>query len=274
MPIFSDFKSFEKDGWEQRAATYGKWSATSQIVPIAVEALNLSSVDRVLELACGPGYGTSEISKKTQDVLGTDFADSMITEAKALYPDLEFEQADAENLKFSNNSFDKVFCTFGVLHFAHPDKALREVCRVLRPGGIFVFTVWAPVEKSPFFGILSEVISQLGSFDVGLPDGPPIDDFSVKDRASTKLSAQGLLMTNFQMKDNVFDTGSPASEIPKIYREVGVRSKGLLDFQDQNKLPRIETELISRFKEFEEEGTVKMPFPYVIVTARKEQQHY
>ena len=64
MAEFNDFKNFEKDGWEERASTYGNWAVTSQIVPVAVEALNLSSDDYVLELASGPGYGTSEISKK------------------------------------------------------------------------------------------------------------------------------------------------------------------------------------------------------------------
>ena len=57
--------------------------------------------------------------------------------------------------------------------------------------------------------------------------------------------------------------------MPTVYREVGVRSQGLLDAQDPKKLPEIEEELVSRFKKFEEEGTVKMPFPYRIVTARK-----
>ena len=125
------------------------------------------------------------------------------------------------------------------------------------------------MEDSPFFGILSEVISQLGSFDVGLPDGPPIDDFSDKERASVKLSAQGLEMIGFQAEDNVFDTGASPSKMPTVYREVGVRSKGLLDAQDPDKLPKIEAELVSRYREFEQKGTVKMPFPYRIVTAQK-----
>ena len=66
MAEFDDFKNFEKDGWEERASTYGNWAVTSQIIQFAVGALNLSSDDHVLELASGPGYGKSEISKKTK----------------------------------------------------------------------------------------------------------------------------------------------------------------------------------------------------------------
>ena len=49
MTDFDDFKIFEKDGWEERASTYGNWAVTSQIVPVAVEALDLASDDNVLE---------------------------------------------------------------------------------------------------------------------------------------------------------------------------------------------------------------------------------
>ena len=73
MSDFDGFKNFEKAGWEERASTYGNWAATSQIVPIAVDALNLSSDDHVLELASGPGYGTSEISKKNEKRFGYRF---------------------------------------------------------------------------------------------------------------------------------------------------------------------------------------------------------
>ena len=73
MTDFDDFKIFEKDGWEERASTYGNWAVTSQIVPVAVEALDLASDDNVLELASGPGYGTSEISKKNEKRFGNRF---------------------------------------------------------------------------------------------------------------------------------------------------------------------------------------------------------
>ena len=76
-------------------------------------------------------------------------------------------------------------------------------------------------------------------------------------------------MIDFRAEDNIFDTGASPSKMPIVYREVGVRSKGLLDAQDTKKLPEIEAELVSRFKKFEEGGTVRMPFPYKIVTAQK-----
>ena len=88
---------------------------------------------------------------------------------------------------------------------------------------------------------------------MGLPDGPPIDDFSDRERASKKLSAQGLDMVNFQAEDNIFDTGASPSKMPTVYREVGVRSKGLLDAQDPKKLPEIEAELVSRYRKFEKD---------------------
>ena len=271
MTEFEDFKNFEKNGWEERASTYDKWASANakHIIPKAVNALTLSRDDIVLELASGPGYGTNEIAKVSQNVVGTDFAEAMVLEARKQNPNLNFEQADAENLQYRDSSFTKILCTFGILHFAHPDKAIKEVRRVLKQNGRFVFTVWAPVQESPFFGTLAETIGEFGSYDVGLPTAPPIDDFSDLHRASERLSAQGLVMTNFEAVNNIFNLGVPASSIPQMYREVAVRSKGLLDSQDPKKIPSIESKLIERFKEFEIDGIVNMPFPYRIVTAKK-----
>ena len=271
MTEFEDFKNFEKEGWEERASTYDKWASANakQIIPTAVNALALSKDDIVLELASGPGYGTNEIAKISHNVIGTDFAEAMVLEARKQNPGLKFEQGDAENLMYSDNSFTKILCTFGILHFAHPDKAIKEVGRILKQNGLFVFTVWAPAQESPFFGMLAETIGELGSYDVGLPTAPPIDDFSDPDRASERLSAQGLVMTNFEAINNIFNIGVPANSIPQMYREVAVRSKGLLDSQDPKNLPAIESKLIERFKEFEINGSVSMPFPYRLVTAKK-----
>ena len=90
MTEFEDFKNFEKEGWEERAYTYDKWASANakQIIPTAVNALALSKEDIVLELASGTGYGTNEIAKISHNVIGTDFADAMVLEAKKQNPGL------------------------------------------------------------------------------------------------------------------------------------------------------------------------------------------
>ena len=56
-----------------------------------------------------------------------------------------------------------------MLHFAHPEQALSEVFRVLKPGGKFTFSVWAPPEDFPMFGLLGDVVAEFGNLDGASP---------------------------------------------------------------------------------------------------------
>ena len=194
MSEFQEFKAFEKAGWEARATGYAKLtqSVTGSLIGSFVDQLEPVVGLRALELASGPGYGTAEMARRGANVLGTDFAEAMVAEAAILYPDLPFQQEDAENLSFDDESFDLGLVLFGMLHFAHPEQALSEVFRVLTPGGKFTFTVWAPPEDYPIFGLLADAVSEYGELDVGLPASPPAEAFSRIDGASKSSGNCGL----------------------------------------------------------------------------------
>ena len=59
----------------------------------------------------------------------------------------------------------------------------------------------------------------------------------------------------------------PATDMPRVYREMAVRTQGLLDAQPAHQLPRVEAELIRFFEPYEQAGVVVLPFPYCIVSA-------
>ncbi|MFC1630003.1 class I SAM-dependent methyltransferase [Patescibacteria group bacterium] len=103
----------------------------------------ITSGEKVLDLGCGNGR-LSEIYKGTEYV-GVDNSEKLIQIAKQKYPDNEFLVADAFQLPFPDNYFDKVF-SIAVLHHI-PSKELRlqflkEVKRILKPKGLLIFTVW------------------------------------------------------------------------------------------------------------------------------------
>ena len=270
MSEFQEFKDFEQAGWEQRATSYVSrtQSLTGSLINSIVDHLEPLEGLQAVDIASGPGYGAAEMAHRGAEVVGTDFASAMVDVANALYPDLAFQQEDAENLTFQDGSFDRALCTFGMLHFAHPDRALSEVFRILKPGGKLTFSVWAPPEEFPMFGLLGGVVAEFGDLDVGLPPGPPAEAFSRVDGAQSAIQQAGFNLVSFA--EGQFEAKlCPASEIPDWYREISVRSQGLLDNQHPDKLEIVERELINRFKDYEVDGMVTLPMPHRIVTVSK-----
>ena len=94
----------------------------------------------VLELATGPGMIARHIAPSASSVIATDFAPKMIeTARKAKNPEnVHFEVADATSLRFEDDSFDVVVIANALHIIPNPEKALAEIRRVLKNGGVLV----------------------------------------------------------------------------------------------------------------------------------------
>lgn len=98
--------------------------------------------ERILDLGCGTGQLTKALSLRGYKTTGIDISRAMILRARALAPDVTFEVANASAMPFSANSFDAAVSLFDTLnHLTRQElpKALSEINRVLRPGGLLVF---------------------------------------------------------------------------------------------------------------------------------------
>ncbi|MAE07262.1 MAG: bifunctional demethylmenaquinone methyltransferase/2-methoxy-6-polyprenyl-1,4-benzoquinol methylase UbiE [Bacteroidetes bacterium] len=98
---------------------------------------------KILDVATGTGDLAIELSKLNADqIVGVDIATEMLAIGrekitnKGLEKIIELEEGDAENLLFPDNSFDAITVAFGVRNFENLNSGLKEMCRVLRPGGI------------------------------------------------------------------------------------------------------------------------------------------
>ena len=94
--------------------------------------------ERILDLAAGTGTSSAALAKSGAHVVAADFSAGMIEVGRQKHPDLEFVQADAMALPFKTGEFDAVTISFGLRNIEDPKRALKELYRVLKPGGRLV----------------------------------------------------------------------------------------------------------------------------------------
>lgn len=114
-----------------------------------VEILNyLKSDGAVLDVACGTGNMSFELATKFKRVYGIDISKGMLNRAKlkletakAKNMQIGFLYGDGENLPFKDESFDAVTCILAIAHFSDTERAISEMKRVLKDGGVLVFNL-------------------------------------------------------------------------------------------------------------------------------------
>jgi SAM-dependent methyltransferase len=184
---------YERDTWNRCADDYANTFAgiTGETVPLLMNAAAIRAGSQVLEIGSGPGHVAEFLARAGASVTGVDFSPGMVKVARSRYPEIAFEQADAEELPFEAGSFDAVVANFVVHHLARPEKVFREVNRVLRSGGRFAFAVWgAPEEQSSIGAFFGAVVAHYDLEE--LPHGPlfGVTERSVYEPLLTQASLQ------------------------------------------------------------------------------------
>jgi demethylmenaquinone methyltransferase/2-methoxy-6-polyprenyl-1,4-benzoquinol methylase len=134
------------------AGLHHKWRAR------AVDRAELAPGDSVLDVCCGTGDLAFELARRVSPgghVVGCDFSEPMLDLAREKAADrgvesVRFEWADALQLPYDEGRFDAVTVGFGVRNFADRDRGLREMARVLKPGGRLVVLEFTEPRRPPF----------------------------------------------------------------------------------------------------------------------------
>ena len=144
---FAAVKLKQQAAWS--AGDYAVVGTTLQIVGETLcEALDLRAGERVLDVAAGNGNATLAAARRWCDVVSTDYVGALLArgQARASAEGLavQFQEADAENLPFSDGSFDVVLSTFGVMFTPNQERAASEMARVCKSGGKIGLANWTP----------------------------------------------------------------------------------------------------------------------------------
>ena len=140
----------------ESAERYDEFLGPMFFEPYAIEVagrIDPSPVSIVLEIAAGTGRVTRHIRKRistSAHLVASDISEDMLAVAKEKLGDLkiDWQNIDAQQLPFSDNSIDLVVCCFGYMFVPSKPKAFAEAYRVLKPGGTLLFTTWDKLENN------------------------------------------------------------------------------------------------------------------------------
>jgi ubiquinone/menaquinone biosynthesis C-methylase UbiE len=264
------FRDFEHAGWEVNVSEYEDAFArlTRQAIGSLLDAVDVRPGIRLLDIATGPGYVAAAAAARGARVVGIDFSAPMVARARELNPAIEFQEGDAEELSFSDASFDAVVMNFGILHLARPERAMKQAASVLKPDGRFAFTAWAKPEEAVGFGMILNAIQSHGNLEVQLPQGPPFFRFSDQAECDRTLREAGFLDVKVARVPQVWRFNGP-DELMEAFYNGGVRIKAILRAQSSEALEAIRMAVREGAEKFARNGFIEIPMPAVLASAVK-----
>lgn len=120
------------------------------IAPNFVRMVGAGQGMRVLDIGCGEGYFTRLLGQSGAEVAGADIAPELIQKARQQSHTIAFYAAAADKLAFAkDHSFDVVTCVLALQNMENIEPVMKEIARVLRPEGKFVFVLNHPAFRIP-----------------------------------------------------------------------------------------------------------------------------
>ncbi|HLT26294.1 MAG TPA: methyltransferase domain-containing protein, partial [Zeimonas sp.] len=195
-----------------------------------------AATPRVLDVACGTGVlarAAAVRSGGARGVVGIDPNEGMLAVAAECAPDIDWRAGRAERIDFDDASFDVVVCQFGLMFFEDREAGLREMLRVLRPGGRLAVAVWDSLERLPGFDALAALLDRI----VGRAAGDALRvPFSLGD-----VEALRALFARAGMPELRIATKAGTARFPSLesWIRTNVRGWAFSDLVDDDQLQRL-----------------------------------
>ena len=179
------YKNTTREQWQTAAEAWYRWSPTlhqwlGKATDKMLELAGISKGHRVLDIAAGAGEQSITTAKKVGAggyVLATDISSNILEFAKQMAQqagmnNIEIKVMDGENLTVEDETFDAVISRVGLIYFPDQQKALKEMLRVLKPGGKVAAIVYSTPEKNKFFSVPVSIIRNRAKLPPPLPGQP------------------------------------------------------------------------------------------------------
>jgi len=179
------YKQTTHQQWQEAAEAWYRWSPLlhrwlGNTTDIMLDLAGVTSGQNLLDIAAGAGEQSITAAKRvgpTGRVLATDISANILEYAKQMaaqagISNIKTAVMDGENLTLEDETFDVVVSRVGLIYFPDQQKALKEMLRVLKPGGKIAAIVYSIPEKNTFFSVPVGIIRKRAKLPPPLPGQP------------------------------------------------------------------------------------------------------
>ena len=255
------------NGWDKWGDTY-----EVQFAPIMnwlCDAVGAAPGKTVLDIACGTGQPALPLARRGAQVIATDADDNMLSATRrraseAGLTNIDVRSMNMHELHFDDASFDGVTLGFVLMFSPEPVKVMREVRRVLKPGGRVAVAVWDTPDKNPFFTTAFGAVGSVLQQPPPPPDAPGPFRLSPPGALSAVLRDAGFADVEVTPRPIVSTSASPAAHWEMMF-DMALKSR-----VPPHEVERVREALLAAIAPYTDDtGAVKLPMTPLAATGRQ-----
>ncbi len=232
---------------------------------------------RVLDVGCGTGASTvaaARIVGAQGHVCGLDISAPMLERARdraATLSQVSFLLGDAADHSFDAHGFDRMISRFGVMFFADPVAAFRNLARALQPGAQVTFATWSEVAHNPWFTIPAQAAkARLGAPPAVHPDEPGPFAFRDPERVDSIMAEAGFIDFGAETVAISLTPPGDRTAAASLATFVGPATRAIRHFSGTDAdRQAIATDVADRLAEFDTPAGIRIPAEINYFTARR-----
>jgi len=261
--------------WEKhREIIRGMFAPVAQAL---IEDAGITAGSVVLDVATGPGEPALSIAGLVGSegkVLGLDPVPEMVEAARREanrqgFQNTRFEVASADSLPFPDDTFDAVVSRFGVMFFPFPVDSVREMLRVLKPGGKISMAVWNFAERNPFHYTLSRVVERYVDSPPPAPDSPEPFRFAAPGKLLAVLSSAGAAAPSERLLRFTIRAPVSLEDFWTLRSQMSDKLRGKLAMLSKERRAELKREVLEALNPYSANGGMSFPAEVLIVSGGK-----
>lgn len=268
--------------WETSSQYWTKHQARIEqmfapLTSALIEAAQIGPGQAVLDIGGGSGDPSLTIAPlvgATGSVTYTDPSSGMVSAARdeatrRNLPNIHFHQAPAQQLPFSDNSFDVAVGRLSIMFVPDVLAGLREIVRVTKPGGRLSFLVWSERDANPFFTVISDVLNEFVPAEPEDEDAPAAFRFARTGKLATLMHEAGAISVTEQVVRFQIEAAIDVDEFWELRTEMSDTFRGKLALLNPSQIADVKAATAKAVAGYFKDGGMSFPAQARVVSGDK-----